>query len=201
MPNVVKSKLFWGFVAVLLAMAIGFWFAQMRGYDAHAAMHAKMHGTDGAHGMHAEHDMTNMPGLKGRDATAEESEELAVMFRRFQEITRTVENLPNGIRTVTFAEDEELMGIVTSHVIGMIDRVDMGRDPEVIIQSPTLDILFERRASIVTEMDVTEDGIIVIQTSDDPEVVAALHTHAAEVSAMVERGMEAAHEMMAARER
>ena len=31
MPNVVKSKLFWGFVAVLLAMAIGFWFAQMRG--------------------------------------------------------------------------------------------------------------------------------------------------------------------------
>nr|WP_274960701.1 hypothetical protein [Lentibacter algarum] len=151
--------------------------------------------------MHAEHDMTNMPGLKGRDATAEESEELAVMFRRFQEITRTVENLPNGIRTVTFAEDEELMGIVTSHVIGMIDRVDMGRDPEVIIQSPTLDILFERRASIVTEMDVTEDGIIVIQTSDDPEVVAALHTHAAEVSAMVERGMEAVHEMMAARER
>ena len=41
----------------------------------------------------------------------------------------------------------------------------------------------------------------MIQTSDDPEVVAALHTHAAEVSAMVERGMEAVHEMMAARER
>ena len=198
MPTVVKSKLFWGFVAVLLTMAIGFWFAQMRGYDAHAVMHAKMHGEGG---MHQEHDMLNMPGLRGRDATAEESEELAVMFRRFEEITRTVENLPNGIRTATFAEDEALMGIVTSHVIGMIDRVDMGRDPEVIIQSPTLDILFERRASIVTEMDVTEEGIVVIQTSDDPEVVAALHTHAAEVSAMVERGMEAVHEMMAARER
>lgn len=196
MPTVVKSKLFWGFVAVLLAMAMGFWFAQVRGYDAHAAMHAKMHGEGG---MHAEHDMTNMPGLKGRDATAEESEELAIMFNRFEEITRTVENLPNGIRTVTFAEDEELMGVVSSHVIGMIDRVDMGRDPEVIIQSPTLDILFERRARIVTEMDVTEEGIVVIQTSDDPEVVAALQTHAAEVSAMVERGMEAVHEMMAAR--
>ncbi|MDG1288770.1 MAG: hypothetical protein P8O11_03495 [Lentibacter sp.] len=198
MPNVVKSKLFWGFVAVLLAMTIGFWFAQMRGYDAHAAMHAKMHGEGG---MHQEHDMVNMPGLRGRNATAQESEELAVMFRRFEEITRTVENLPNGIRTVTFVANEELMGVVTSHVIGMIDRVDMGRDPEVIIQSPTLDILFERRASIVTEMDVTDEGIVVIQTSDDPEVVAALHTHAAEVSAMVERGMEAVHEMMAARER
>lgn len=53
MPNVVKSKLFWGFVAVLLAMAIGFWFAQMRGHDAHAAMHVKMHGEGG---MHQEHE-------------------------------------------------------------------------------------------------------------------------------------------------
>ncbi|WP_438990329.1 hypothetical protein [Lentibacter sp.] len=198
MPSVVKSKLFWGFVALLLALGVGFGVAQMRGHDAQAAIHAKMHG---AGGMHQEHDMVNMPGLKGRDATAEESEELAVMFRRFEEISRSVENLPNGIRTVTFAQDEELMGVVASHVIGMIDRVDMGRDPEVMIQSPTLDILFERRASLVTEMDMTEAGIVVIQTSDDPEVVAALHLHAAEVSAMVERGMEAVHEMMAARER
>ena len=199
MANVMKSNLFWGFVAVLLALGVGFGVAQMRGHDAHAALHAKMHGTDSTHGLHAEHDMKNMPGLKGRDATAEESEELAVMFRRFEEISRTVENLPNGIRTVTFAEDEELMGVVSSHVIGMIDRVDMGRDPEILIQSPTLDILFERRASIVTEMDMTDEGIVVIQTSSDPEVVAALHLHAAEVSAMVERGMEAVHEMMAQR--
>lgn len=187
---IVKSKLFWGFCAVLVAMGVGFGFAQM-------------HGRHGAHMQSAGHvhDMANMPGLKGRDATEEESEELAVMFRRFEEITRTVENLPDGIRTVTFAADEALMGVVSSHVVGMIDRVDMGRDPEVIIQSPTLDILFERRADIVTEMDMTDEGIVVIQTSDDPEVVAALHTHAAEVSAMVERGMDAVHEMMDARGR
>ncbi|MCV2894829.1 hypothetical protein [Lentibacter sp. XHP0401] len=191
MPSVVKSKLFVGFAAVLLAMVVGFGFAQMRGY----AEHMNGHG----HGAGHQHDMVNMPGLKGRDATAEESEELAVMFNRFEEISRSVENLPNGIRTVTFGQDEELMGVVTSHVIGMIDRVDMGRDPEVIIQSPTLDILFERRASIVTEMDITEAGIVVIQTSDDPEVVEALHVHAGEVSAMVERGMAAVHDMMAAR--
>ena len=34
------------------------------------------------------------------------------------------------------------------------------------------------------------------QTSDDPELVAALHTHAAEVSDMAARGMQAVHEMM-----
>ena len=32
-------------------------------------------------------------------------------------------------------------------------------------------------------------GVFVVQTSDDPEVVAALHTHAVEVTAMTERGM------------
>ena len=167
-----------------------------------------MHSMGGMHmvvtnliGEKAMHNVIGTPMLVDVDTEDFEVAELRTLFEEHSEITRTVENLPNGIRTVTFAADEELMGVVTSHVIGMIDRVDMGRDPEVIIQSPTLDILFERRASIVTEMDVTEDGIVVIQTSDDPEVVAALHTHAAEVSAMVERGMEAVHEMMAARER
>lgn len=43
---------------------------------------------------------------------------------------------------------------------------------------------------------MTEEGVIVIQTSDDPEVVAALHIHAAEVTAMVEQGMHAVHQMM-----
>jgi len=37
---------------------------------------------------------------------------------------------------------------------------------------------------------------VVVQTSDDPEVVVALQTHAAEVSDMVDRGMQAVHEAM-----
>ena len=43
---------------------------------------------------------------------------------------------------------------------------------------------------------MTDEGIVVVQTSDDPEMVEALHTHAAEVSAMADRGMQAVHEMM-----
>ncbi|MBL4813482.1 MAG: hypothetical protein JKX69_14270 [Rhodobacteraceae bacterium] len=150
-----------------------------------------LHGADGTG-----HDEVNMPGLRGADATPEESADLAIMFRNFENITREVTNLPNGIRTITFSEDTELMGIVVGHVVGMINRVEEGRDPQIIIQSATLDILFERRDSIVTEIETTDAGIVVTQTSDDPEVAAALQVHAGEVSAMVERGMEAVHEMM-----
>lgn len=189
-----RKRLVWLMVGVLAAgglvyggysMAV----AQMAGHG--GGMHGHGHGADGTG-----HDEVNMPGLRDLDATEHESAELATMFRNFTQITREVENLPNGIRTITMSDDPDLLGTVTSHVIGMIDRVDEGRDPQVFIQSPTLDILFERRASIVTEIDFSDTGVIVIQTSDDPQVVAALQTHAAEVSDMVDRGMQAVHEAM-----
>ena len=149
------------------------------------------HGADGTG-----HDVATMPGLRGLDATPRESAELAEMFRNFPAISREVVNLPNGIRTVTFSEDEELMAVIASHVVGMINRVEEGRDPQIFIQSPTLDIFFERRDRIETQIEMTDRGIEIVQTSDDPEIVAALHKHAGEVSAMADRGMAAVHEMM-----
>lgn len=150
-----------------------------------------MHGQDGAG-----HDEVNMPGLKGVNATPEESAELAVMFRNFKTLTRVVTNLPNGIRTVTKSSDPAVMTNLVNHVTGMIGRVENGQDPKIIIQSKTLDIFFARGAGITSNIDVTEEGVVVIQTSKDPEIVAALHKHAAEVSDLAARGMQAVHERM-----
>jgi hypothetical protein len=167
------------------------------GAAAQQMQHMHQHG---AGGMMA-HDEVTMPGLRGLDAAPEESAELAVMFRNFRTLRREVENLPDGIRTRTFSTDPVVMEALTSHIVGMIDRVEMGRDPQVFIQSPTLDIFFERHDSITTDIDIQGDAIVVTQTSDDPEMVEALHIHAGEVSAMAARGMQAVHEMMAARQR
>lgn len=78
----------------------------------------------------------------------------------------------------------------------MVDRVARGDDPQVFIQSPTLDILFANGAEMKSEIEVTEEGIVVVQTSANPDVVAGLHIHAAEVSDMAERGMQAVHDAM-----
>ena len=43
---------------------------------------------------------------------------------------------------------------------------------------------------------MTDEGIVVTQTSDNPELVAAVQKHAIEVSAMADHGMEAVHKMM-----
>lgn len=157
----------------------------------HMAGGGHMHGADGTG-----HDEVNMPGLQGRNATQEESNELAVMFRNFETITREVTDLPNGITTVTRSSDPEVMDQLVSHVIGMIARVENKDDPEILIQSGTLDIFFARGDEIDTDIAVTEDGIVVTQTALDPILVAALHEHAAEVTAMSDRGMAAVHEMM-----
>lgn len=183
---------------VLFAVVAGGAFAYFRG----TAL-AQMMGHGGGMHMHGQngmaHDEANMPGLQGNNATPEESAELAVMFRNFETLTREVTELPNGIRTVTGSSDPEVMASLVSHVTGMIGRVETGDDPEIFIQSPTLDIFFARGKGIASDIEVTDEGIVVLQTATDPEVVAALHTHAAEVSDMAARGMQAVHEMMMTR--
>ena len=167
------------------------------GFSANTTLAQHAHGTHGADG--TGHDMINMPGLRGANASAEESRELAVMFNGFESFTRTVENLPNGIRTVTRTSDPEVMEALVNHVAGMTERVFNNDNPEIIIQSPTLDIFFKRGDGILTDLNILDDGIEVVQTSDDPEVVEALQIHAAEVTEMAERGMDAVHEMMMTR--
>jgi hypothetical protein len=189
-----KPRIVIGLIA-LVALATGgvFYFKGNTLYmmSHHMSGGGHMHGADGTG-----HDEINMPGLRGENATPEESAELAVMFRNFGTITREVTNLPNGIRTVTRSSDEEVMNQLVSHVFGMIRRVEDKDDPKILIQSRTLDVFFQRGDKIESEIELTDEGIVVTQTSQDTELVAALQEHAAEVTDMADRGMEAVHEKM-----
>jgi len=189
-----KTRIVIGLIA-LVALATGgvFYFKGNTLYmmSHHMSGGGHMHGADGTG-----HDEINMPGLRGENATPEESAELAVMFRNFGTITREVTNLPNGTRTVTRSSDEEVMNQLVSHVFGMIRRVEDKDDPKILIQSRTLDVFFQRGDKIESEIELTDEGIVVTQTSQDTELVAALQKHAAEVTDMADRGMEAVHEKM-----
>lgn len=142
------------------------------------------------------HDHINMPGLHGVDTTDVEVSDLKTIFINHMKIDRVVENLPNGIRTVTESDDADLRDSIVTHVAFMVTRLEEGRNPQVMIQSPTLNLLFDRYDEIDTVIEMTDLGIEVIQTSENSEVVALLQKHAAEVSDMSERGMAAVHERM-----
>ena len=166
----------------------------------YAKMHKSHHGEGSSYqernSNYHKHDEAKMPGLQGKDTTEQEVVDLKEIFRSHKGINRVVSNLPNGIVTMTEAEDETLREAIISHVSMMVTRLQEGKNPEIIIQSPTLDALFEVYGEIDTELELTDTGVKVIQTSDNSDVVELLQTHAAEVSDMAKRGMQAIHERM-----
>lgn len=111
------------------------------------------------------------------------------MLQGHDKIKRSVVNLPNGIRTVTEADDAQVAQSIKAHVASMEKRLNEGRVFNLF--SPTLPVLFENKDNIRTTVEMTGKGAIVTQTSSDPKVVAALQAHAVEVSELAHGGMAA----------
>ena len=191
------KKLTLSILGIGLLSAGGVIYAMQQGHGSYAEMHAAHHG--GGHGRadadHV-HDEVNMPGLKGRDTTEQEVADLKTIFTQHQGIRRRVSPLFNGIVTTTESDDPALRDAIIGHVAMMVTRLEAGRNPEVMIQSPTLDALFKVYDQIDTTTVATPTGVKVTQTSANPEVVALLQKHAGEVSDMSVRGMQAVHERM-----
>ena len=186
------------YVAVFGLGALAMWFAThtLNGSHNYAEQIKAHHGSSEEGQVNHSHDEVNMPGLQGKDTTENEVDDLKTIFKNHKQITRTVENISNGITTTTETTDDKLRDALVSHVVAMVARLEEKRDPKIIIQSPTLDKLFAESDAIQTNITMTELGIVVTQTSTNPIVVKTLQTHAAEVSNMANRGMEAVHERM-----
>ena len=137
-----------------------------------------------------------MMGMNGGSATAAEHSDIRDLFFNHENIKRTVTNLPDGIRTVTESDDPQVAATIKKHVAEMGKRVEEGRDPGLPIESSALHSIFRDKDKIKTAYEVTEKGVIVVQTSTDPTAVKALQDHAAQVTDLAQRGMVAAHEAM-----
>ena len=155
----------------------------------------------GAPFMHMREGM--MPSMRhGRMGGGDDSTTMAEMgvihelFVNHDRITRTVTNLPDGIRTVTESHDPRIAQLLKDHVGSMRQRVDTGNDPGLPIESEALRTIFKNDDTIETTVETTETGVVVVQRSTDAATVAALQQHAAEVTDFVEEGMGALHPAM-----
>jgi hypothetical protein len=174
--------------------------------DALAAVHAFLrfqiedhHTGDPVTISHGGGDHRPGEAMKGREADTGAMAEMSVIHELFMSharITRTVTNLPDGVRTVTASDDARIAALLKGHVSRMNVLVDAGRDPNLPMESPALRTLFRKFATIRTSSKVTATGVVVTQTSSDPETVAALQQHASEVTTFVDQGMAAMHDAM-----
>lgn len=136
-------------------------------------------------------------GMMGADAAATaDLGTIHELVASHDQIRRTVTNLPEGIRTVTESDDPRIAQLIKQHVARMGERVGAGRMLGVPIESPAVHALYANKDKIRTTSEPTASGIVVVQTSSDPKVIALLQQHAVEVSELVRGGMAAMHTAM-----
>jgi hypothetical protein len=109
------------------------------------------------------------------------------MFDRHSEITRTVEQIPGGIRTTTQSNSPDLVPQLQAHVSSMYSHVD--QRAEVMCMSASLPTLFSHANGYRRRLTIIPTGVIAEETADDPALTRAIRAHALEVTGFVRDGM------------
>jgi hypothetical protein len=131
--------------------------------------------------------LTDGGGMMG--ASAVDMSGYMEMFNRHTEISRTVEEIPGGVRTTTASNSPDLAEQLHGHVSSMYSHVDQGS--EVMCMSQSLPTLFRNAAGYRRQLTLTPTGVIAEETSADPALTDAIRAHAREVSGFVHDGMPA----------
>ncbi len=103
------------------------------------------------------------------------------------EIRRTVEELPDGVETLTESDDPEVADQIRAHVRSMYARLEEGRP--IHRRDPLFAEIFRHADDIDMTMEPTDKGIRVREASTDPYVVKLIQSHAKVVSAFITNGM------------
>jgi hypothetical protein len=122
--------------------------------------------------------------------SAEAHETIFSLLTGHAEITRTVEEVPGGVRTTTTTSSETLAPLVRLHVRQMAENLRRGR--VVRMWDPVFRDVFAHHEAIRLDMKDVPGGVEVTETSDNPEAVAAIRAHAKKVSSFVSDGHAAA---------
>jgi hypothetical protein len=129
--------------------------------------------------------LTDGGGMMGVDAM--DMSRYTEMFDRHSEITRTVEEIPGGIRTTTQSNSPDLVAQLQAHVSSMYSHVDQGA--EVMCMSGSLPTLFRHANGYRRQLTLTPTGVMAEETADDPALTQAIRAHAQEVTGFVRDGM------------
>lgn len=108
------------------------------------------------------------------------------------EIRRSVKNLESGVESLTESDNPEVAAKIQEHVAAMHSRVKEGRG--LRFWDDLFVAIFRDYDKIEMNLENTEHGIKVTETSKDAFTVKLIQAHAAVVTKFVERGFDEAHE-------
>jgi uncharacterized protein len=109
-----------------------------------------------------------------------------------EKIHRTVEEIEGGVATTTISDDPAVTAEIRKHVLQMKGRVETGEG--LRYWDPLFVEVFKHHDEIVMAIDNVPGGVVVRETSQNPDVVKLIRAHAKTVSEFAERGFDRAHE-------
>lgn len=101
-------------------------------------------------------------------------------------IRRTVKHTSNGVEALTESDDPATAAKITEHAKAMQARMKSGS--RVRVWDPVFAELFAKHGAVKIEVTPTAKGVKIVESSDDPEAVALLRSHAMGVSTFVREG-------------
>ncbi|QDV51136.1 DsrE family protein [Gimesia fumaroli] len=108
------------------------------------------------------------------------------LLMNHQKIKRTVEELPNGVKTLTESSDPQVAAKIKEHVYWMKERIEK-KEP-IRMRDPLFAELFKHADQIKMSYEKTANGVRVTETSANPYVAQLIKAHAKAVSGFVKRG-------------
>lgn len=103
-------------------------------------------------------------------------------------ITRTVQDIPGGVRTVTTSKDPEIAKTIRTHVWAMKAR--LAKNEPIRQMDPLFRQIFLHHSEIAIQIQDIPGGVRTIETSKNPQATLLIRQHArAAVSEFVKYGM------------
>jgi hypothetical protein len=108
------------------------------------------------------------------------------------DIERVVEEIPGGVKTTTTTTEPELVPMLQRHVAEMASLIESGG--RIRNWDPLFAELFDRRDEIRITIHELDNGVEVVETSDDEGVVKLIRAHARKVDEFVAVGDDVLHQ-------
>ncbi|BBF64919.1 hypothetical protein F6A13_01640 [Acidithiobacillus sp. 'AMD consortium'] len=115
------------------------------------------------------------------------------LLRHHDQIQRELTRLPDGIRSLTTSANPEIVSLLHDHVPAMHHRLE--ENFGLRFWDPAFPEIFAQREKVQMEVTLVPNGVLVEETSEDPNVVTLIQAHGIVVSLFVQRGFAQAQEV------
>ncbi len=136
---------------------------------------------------------TYLFGRGGSDAEHQKHQaDIGTLLDNHQAIQRHVTLLENGFSATTTSSNPEIIRTLQTHVTDMKARFAKGRG--IRSWDKVYALLFAYREQINVDYQMNPDGVTSMVTTNNPQLVEALHAHAHAVSSFVAQGRQGSGE-------